>query len=545
MRVCTYLALSLCLASTLRPTSADELLPPDRDITTVVDHYVDASLTKAGLSGNPQANDGTWLRRVTLDLAGRIPTSREYDWFRQQTPDASRKQATVDRLMSLPDFDFHLRNSLDELLLFNRPYDSGFREYLLWAVKQRRPWDQMFRDMMLARYSDGVEKGSSQFLLSRVRELDDLTNDTAILFFGVNISCAKCHDHPLVEDWHQDHFYGMQAFFSRTFATRKNVLSERPFGDVKYKTTEGEEKQASFMFLTGLVVEDKSPKFEEAERKQLEEQLRKMEQVEDAGYILYPTFSPRHSLVEVAIKDERERLLAKNIVNRTWNRLLGLGLVDPPDQMHSGNPPSHPELLEWLARDLATHAYDLRRLIRGIVLSNAYGRSSEWTSESEPPAASTFAVIQTKPMTPRQLSASMLVAVRNPEQWPADLQSPDWIRHRQDIENQADGWSREFEQPSEQFQIAVDEALFFSNGERIQNDLLRDSGDRIVGQLKAIEDHAAVTRQLWINVVNREPTPEEQAMATDWLARTNIERSESIRSLLWALLTGPEFRFNH
>ena len=545
MRVCTYLALSLCLASTLRPTSADELLPPDRDITTVVDHYVDASLTKAGLSGNPQANDGTWLRRVTLDLAGRIPTSREYDWFRQQTPDASRKQATVDRLMSLPDFDFHLRNSLDELLLFNRPYDSGFREYLLWAVKQRRPWDQMFRDMMLARYSDGVEKGSSQFLLSRVRELDDLTNDTAILFFGVNISCAKCHDHPLVEDWHQDHFYGMQAFFSRTFATRKNVLSERPFGDVKYKTTEGEEKQASFMFLTGLVVEDKSPKFEEAERKQLEEQLRKMEQVEDAGYILYPTFSPRHSLVEVAIKDERERLLAKNIVNRTWNRLLGLGLVDPPDQMHSGNPPSHPELLEWLARDLATHAYDLRRLIRGIVLSNAYGRSSEWTSESEPPAASTFAVIQTKPMTPRQLSASMLVAVRNPEQWPADLQSPDWIRHRQDIENQADGWSREFEQPSEQFQIAVDEALFFSNGERIQNDLLRDSGDRIVGQLKAIEDHAAVTRQLWINVVNREPTPEEQTMATDWLARTNIERSESIRSLLWALLTGPEFRFNH
>ena len=545
MRVCTYLALSLCLASTLRPTSADELLPPDRDITTVVDHYVDASLTKAGLSGNPQANDGAWLRRVTLDLAGRIPTSREYDWFRQQTPDASRKQAAVDRLMSLPDFDFHLRNSLDELLLFNRPYDSGFREYLLWAVKQRRPWDQMFRDMMLARYSDGVEKGSSQFLLSRVRELDDLTNDTAILFFGVNISCAKCHDHPLVEDWHQDHFYGMQAFFSRTFATRKNVLSERPFGDVKYKTTEGEEKQASFMFLTGLVVEDKSPKFEEAERKQLEEQLRKMEQVEDAGYILYPTFSPRHSLVEVAIKDERERLLAKNIVNRTWNRLLGLGLVDPPDQMHSGNPPSHPELLEWLARDLATHAYDLRRLIRGIVLSNAYGRSSEWTSESEPPAASTFAVIQTKPMTPRQLSASMLVAVRNPEQWPADLQSPDWIRHRQDIENQADGWSREFEQPSEQFQIAVDEALFFSNGERIQNDLLRDSGDRIVGQLKAIEDHAAVTRQLWINVVNREPTPEEQAMATDWLARTNIERSESIRSLLWALLTGPEFRFNH
>ncbi len=523
---------------------SQELLPPQAEIATVVDHYIAEKLQTRSIQPRTIADDATVLRRTTLDLAGRVPTAMEYQWYLDQ-PETVRRDMLVDRLMQSPDFDFHLRNSLDELLLANRSHDGEFREYLLWAVRQKRPWDQMFRDMLAARQSDGAEKGATQFVSTRVQSLDDLTNDTAILFFGVNVSCAKCHDHPLVEAWKQDHFYGMQTFFNRTFITRKNVISEKPFGEVKFKTTEGEEKTAKFMFLSGSVAEDKTPSFADDERKQLEQQIQKLERDENAGYLISASFSPRRELAELAIRDDKERFLAKNIVNRTWLRLMGLGLVDPPDQMHEANPPSHPELLAWLTRDFVANGYDLRRLIRGIALSQAYARSSEWTEDETPPAASTYAVAATKALTPRQLAASLWIAIRSPDNWPSPEDSTAWNKQRIDLENQADGWSREFEQPGENFQVAVDEALFFSNNDRIMNDLLRDGGDRIVGKLKSIEDVSKSIEQLWITVLNRKPSDEELQTATTWMQRENIERLDALRSLTWALLAGPELRFNH
>jgi len=523
---------------------AQELLPPETEIAAAVDHYITSQLQSRSIEPRPTADDSTVLRRTTLDLAGRVPTAKEYQWYFDQ-PESVRRDMLVDRLMQSPDFEFHLRNSLDELLLANRPHDGEFREYLLWAVRQKRPWDQIFRDMLAARQGDGAEKGATQFVSTRVRSLDDLTNDTAMLFFGVNVSCAKCHDHPLVEAWKQDHFYGMQAFFNRTFITRKNVISEKPFGELKFKTTGGEEKTATFMFLTGTVAEDKTPSFADDERKQLEQQIQKLERDENAGYVISAIFSPRRELAELAIRDDKERYLAKNIVNRTWLRLMGLGLVDPPDQMHEANPASHPELLGWLTRDFFANGYDLRRLIRGIVLSQAYARSSEWTVDETPPTASTYAFATTKALTPRQLAASMLVVIRSPDNWPSPEDSAAWNKLRIDLENQAGGWSREFEQPGENFQVAVDEALFLSNNDRITKDLLRDGGDRIVGKLMSIEDVSESIEQLWVTVLNRKPSDDELQTATAWMQRENIERVNSLRSLTWALLAGPELRFNH
>jgi hypothetical protein len=524
--------------------NAQELLPPETEVAAAVDHYIAENLQSRSIEPRPSADDATVLRRTMLDLAGRVPTAKEYQWYFDQ-PESVRRDMLVDRLMQSPDFEFHLRNSLDELLLANRPNDGEFRDYLLWAVRQKRPWDQMFRDMMAARQADGAEKGAVQFVSSRVRNLDDLTNDTAMLFFGVNVSCAKCHDHPLVEAWKQDHFYGMQSFFSRTFITRKNVVSEKPFGELKFKTTEGEEKNATLMFLNGSVAEDKTPSFPDDERKQLEQQIQKLERDEHAGYVISASFSPRRELAELAIRDDKERFLAKNIVNRTWLRLMGLGLVDPPDQLHEANPASHPELLDWLTRDFVANGYDMRRLIHGIAMSQPYARSSEWPADETLPAASTYAFAATKALTPRQLAASMLVVIRSPDNWPSPEDSDVWKKLRSDLENQASGWTREFEQPGENFQVAVDEALFFSNNDRITKDLLRDGGDRIVGKLKSIEDVSQAIEQLWVTVLNRKPSEEELQTATVWMQRENSDRVDSLRSLTWALLAGPELRFNH
>lgn len=544
----TVLQFALIAAAVSSPcgrSDAEELLPADKEVSAAIDHYIRESLTKNGIAAVGLAEDLVLLRRTTLDLAGRIPTQAERKWFLSQ-PESDRRRLLVDRLMQLPDFDFHHRNWLDETLLPNQPYNDEFRNYLLTAVQGHRSWDTVFREIMKADASEAPEKGAAQFLRSRVRQLDDLANDTAVLFFGVNISCAKCHDHPLVMDWKQDHFYGMQSFFQRTYQTRKsNVLAERPFGEVKFTTVGGENKSAAFMFLTGDVVADRTPEFSEEERKKLEERVRKLENEDTEAEIFIPEFRPRDELVELALKDDKSRFFVKNIVNRIWLRLFGTGLVDPPDQMHSGNPPSHPKLLEWLANDFVSHDYDVRRLIQGIVLSEAYGRSSEWTSGSEPPPVYAFALAKTRVLTPRQLAASLHVAVRNPANWPGLDNVEEWTKRRTDLENQANGWVREFEQPGENFQIAVDEALFFSNSDRVQSDLLRDSDDRLLGALKKADDQNSGVEQLWLTVLGRPPIPEEVASADAWLNRVPDKKDESRRQLLWALLSGPEFRFNH
>jgi hypothetical protein len=528
------------------PLRAADLQPADQPIEQVIDHYVDAFIKADEVVTAPQANDVTVLRRLTLDLAGRIPTTKEVRDFEASTSELKRSEL-VDRLLASPDFAFHHRNELEEILLPNRRNDGEFRKYLLWAAEQNRRWDDMFRDMLTGDEEDEYQKAALQFVRTRIRDVDDLTNATSVAFFGVNVSCAKCHDHPLVEDWKQDHFYGLQSFLSRTYVTKKNVVLEKPFGQVKYTTREGVEKQAKFMFLTGANVEIASIELSSDDRKKLEEAIRKAEREDDAPIPDQQGDSARQKLVDVSLRDGDNHFFAKNIANRIWQRMLGRGLVDPVDQIHSGNPASHPALLDWLARDLVTHGYDLKRLIRGIALSQAYSRSSEWTSAAEPPTSEYFALATARPLTPRQYALSLLVASRNPSHWDQEaFQLPDrWRQERENLENASNGWSGNFETPTDGFQIAVDEALLFSNNDRIQNDLLRDSGDRLVGQLKTVEDNHSAINIAFLAVNSRQPTEEESAAIREYLAARADNRPEALRQAVWALLTGPELRFNH
>ena len=543
-RAClTFVPLLLCA---VLPVRAAELLPPDQPVESVIDHYVDDLIKQNDVQTAGQLDQNILIRRLTLDLAGRIPTTAELHAFLAAEP-ATRRSELVDRLLTSPDFVDHHRNELQLLLEYpERRNDNDFRKYLLWASEQNRPWNEMFRDMLAGDENDEYQKAALQFVKHRARSLDDLTNDTAVLFFGVNVSCAKCHDHPLVEDWKQDHYFGMQSFFSRTFLTKKQDLSEKFYGEVKFTTTGGIEKQAKFMFLNGAVVDDATPELTDESRKKYDELVKKLQQDEKVE-VSYPEFRPRQRLVETASHQDNNDFLAKNIVNRMWHRLMGRGIVDPPDQLHSENSPSHPELLDWLARDTVEHGYDLKRLIRGIVLSTAYSRSSEWDSAAEPSLAHYFAVAIPRPLSPRQYAMSLLVSTRNPPHWEQWLTKPvdDWKKERTGLENGANGWANQFEVPGANFQVAVDEALFFSNNDRIDNDLLRDSGDRLVGYIKELKDPAAAITAAFEAVNSRQPTSDEQTAMLEYLETRNDNESAALKQVVWALLTSPELRFNY
>lgn len=522
--------------------SAAELEPADRPLEMVIDHYVDALLTKDKIKPAAQVDDANLIRRLTLDLAGRIPTVAEAQGYVESTSPTKRAEL-VDRLLASPDFVWHHRNELDVMFNPNRGGDE-IRKYLLWAAQQNRPWHQMFRDMLTGDESDENQKAGLSFVRTRARELDDITNDTSVLFFGVNVTCAKCHDHPLVEDWKQDHYFGMASFFHRTYVAKKDRLGEKLAGDLKFKTKKGEEKQARFMFLTSEVWDEPKSERTPEQTKELEEAIKKHMKDEDPGQAPKLDVSPRAKLVDFALKDTNNAFFAKNFVNRMWARLFGRGLIDPLDQIISANPASHPELLDWLVRDAVTHDYDLKRLLRGIALSQTYSRSSRLETNSEALDGKYFAVARPRPLTPRQYGLSLLIASASPNQY-GSTTGDEWAKRREQLESTAGGLAGMFEQPRENFQIAVDEALLFSNSSRIENDLLRDGTDRVLGYLKTIkEPNDQVTAAYW-SISSRVPTTDERAAVLDYINKHSANPADGWKQVVWALLTGPELRFNH
>jgi hypothetical protein len=444
----------------------------------------------------------------------------------------------VDRLMGSPAFVRHQANEFDVLLMNGSR--ASVRDYLGRAFAEGRPWDRVFRELMLPDETDPKQKGASEFLRVRLKDLDKMTGEVSSLFFGVNVSCAQCHDHPLVADWKQDHFYGMKSFFSRSFESGRFV-GERDTAVVKFKTTKGQERTAKLMFLTGKVVE------EPAGLKPVKEEPRKGKKrpaTSGGTPPAPPKFSARAKLVELALQRGQGDFFARSIVNRVWDRLLGYGLVMPLDQMHSANPPSHPELLDWLARDLVEHGYDLRRLTRGLVLSRAYARSSRWDGKEAPKPAQ-FAVARVRPLRPMQLATALRLATSAPDSFPAGLKADEFDRRLQGVEGGARGLASLFEQPGDDFQVSVGEALLFSNGDRIQKELLADGNNRLVGRLKTIKDAKELVATAVQAVLSRPASAEEVKLLAEYVERRADRRAEACRQVVWALLTSAEFRFNY
>ncbi len=507
-----------------------------------IDAAIAASQRAAGIEPGAVVEDAGFARRVTLDLAGRIPTTAELQAFLDD-PAPGKRRRLIERLLTTADYAFHQRNQLDLLLLARLRRDGAWRDYLLQASRERRPWDQLLREILLPEREQPDEAGAAAFLRHRAKDLDALTNDTSSLLFGINIACAKCHDHPLVVDWEQRHYFGMASFFKRTYTTRGGSVAERFEGDVRFTTIYGEEKDASFMFLSGARVEEPAVERSDAEWKQVRQQIKEAEKNDQADPPPLPAFSPRAQLVDLALEDPR-RYLAKNVANRLWARLLGRGLVDPLDQMHSENPPSHPALLERLAEELVAHDYQLSHLVRAIMISDTYARSSR-LADAEPPPPEAFAVALPRPLTPHQLALSLSLATRDPAALPGPAKPSDWEQQRAAWEQRAEGWARRFEIPSPRFQVPVEEAMLLSNGTEMQQDLLADRSDRLVG---ALQKQPSVPEQIdraFRAILSRPAEPAERERLAAYLEARRDRPVAGLRQMVWALLTSAEFRFNH
>ena len=513
--------------------NADEKPVPVKQVTAKIDGFLESHWSANKVQPANRCDDATFLRRATLDLIGRIPTTDELDKFLADKSDDKRSK-TIDRLINGPEFPLHMGNVLDQMIQSRYAGNDAFVDYLRRSIRDSKSWDAIFREMMLGPWDTDERKPANRFLDKRAKTSDVLAVDTARVFFGVDSSCAKCHDHPLVDDWKQEHFYGMVAFFNRTTGG-KGKIGEKKDGEVMFLGSDGQEKVAKAMFLSGQMIEEPNV----ATAKTDEEKPQ--------------TISRREQLVKVAI--EQEKFFSRAIVNRMWDYFFGRGLVDPVDQMHSGNDSAIPGLLEWLSEDFANSGYDMRRLVTAIVSTRAYQLSSRWEQDSAPPKPSSFAAAALRPLSRQQLAFSLLLATGNGNiSPPSDIQSRveryagvaglQRIEQYLTIEKQAAGLATSLDARRADFHSSVGEALFMSNNAAAQQ-LINASDNNLAAQLSAFEDNDQLVTKAVRAVLSRKPHEDELTRLTDWLTRQGDDRRQASEQLVWVLVTSAEFRFNH
>ncbi len=539
--VCLWAVALVALVAVAGASRGQEILAPDRPIAEVIDHYLDLKLKTAKVAPAPQATDATIVRRLYLDLAGRIPTAGEARDYVNST-DPQKRVKLIQELVAAPEFIRHNATEFDVFLRNDNTEAGSVRGYLLTAFKDNRPWDQMFRDLLgVAEKPDPAKP--EQYVTKRLKDRDSLTRDISSVFFGLNISCAQCHRHPYIKTLTQDYFFGMREFFASSYEFQGNLLDRRFVKPSEFKAKDGKVQPVRLMFLNGKTVEREKvlaadlAKAIQEESKEIEKLAKAYAKTKELP--LPATFRPRSKLAELALAPENRDMFAQAIVNRLWYRFYGYGLVMRTDQMHANNPASHPELLQWLTHDFIVHQYDLKRLIGGLVTSKAYARSSQW-SDKEAPAPQLFAVATIRPLTPSQWAMSFAVA-NNPSLIKQGLSRELREKSLAAIETQSKGLENLLEYPREDMQIPITESLKLSNDAAI----LKSVGGQLLPVLMKSKDrNQQIEESVWA-VLSRPPTPDDYDLFDSYLEKRKDRPAAGLQQMLWALINSPEFRFNH
>jgi hypothetical protein len=494
--------------------------------TNYIDRTNDAKLQRLKLQPSPSVDDAGFLRRVSLDLTGQLPTPAEVRAFVADASKAKRG-AMIDKLMASTAYVDHWTLKWGDLLQNNRKYlgEKGgyeFREWIRESIEKNKPYDHMVREMLESRGSSYENPAANFFRVTR--EPKPTMEKTTQVFLGVRMVCAQCHDHPF-ERWTQNQYYEMAAFFS--------AVGIRPGYEV------GEE-----------IIYDQRQDFD-------------MKHPKD-GRVMNPKFilPAAHSGDSAVPTDARRRLayadwltakdnpfFAKSTVNRVWSYFFGRGIIDPVDDIRASNPASNPALLDALTNDFVAHDFDLRNLIRTIANSRTYQASiatNEWNEKD----GENFSHA-----APRRLSAEELMdalagatGVR-----PVFPEAPLDTRAEQltDPHIGKDGFLDLFGRPPRESScecerrsdLSLPQALNLVNGKTI-SDAVADANGRIAKSILGGRPDRDLIEDLYLASLSRPPTAAELASALKYL-QAGSSRAARAQDLLWALVNSKAFLYNY
>lgn len=331
-----------------------------------IDELVAQKWQRVKVVPSPLCDDATFLRRVYLDLTGLLPTSDQVKSFLADTTDSREKRAKViDELIGSEAYIAYWTNKWCDLLQVNRKFlgvegSTKFQEWIRVCVAENRPYDQFVRELLTASGSNNENPPASYFKVLRTPE--DTMENTTHLFLGIRFNCNKCHDHPF-ERWTQDQYFEMSAYFAQV--------------DLKKDPASGDRK------IGGSAVEGAKPLFEIVSDKTNGEI--KHGRTGDTVAPDFP-FAVEHEISDNASRREQlahwmtdadNPYFARSYVNRMWGYLLGVGLIEPIDDIRAGNPPTNPELLNFLTDRFVESGFDTRAMHRLICNSRTYQLSIE------------------------------------------------------------------------------------------------------------------------------------------------------------------------
>jgi hypothetical protein len=528
------------------PHAPEEKTPAERDATalaTRIDEHLAASWAAAGIKPASLADDAEFLRRVFLDLAGRIPSVAEARAFlKDDSPD--KRQRLVDKLLDSPLYVRHFSNVWRSLLIPEATTNiqvqilmPSFEAWLRKELQRNAGYDQIARDLLTAPLSNAnprqlllttntAEPSPLAYYQAKELQPENLAAGTARVFLGVRVECAQCHHHPFAS-WKREQFWGYAAFFAgMPRGPQPNVrqpAAERP--DLHEIKISGTDKVVQASFLDGSKPEWKSG------------------------------LSGRTALADWMTCPDNP-FFARAGVNRMWFYFFGTGLIDPVDEMVGGeSKESHPELLDELARQFAARHFDLKYLIRAITASKAYQLSSAATDKSQDDPH-LFARMSLRGLTPEQLFDSVAEAIGYTEEVPENNGLAIRIQPNTPRAQFLARFAGQTDKATES-QTSILQALSLMNGRLIAAATSLDA--RRSPRLSAIFDAPFLTtasriETLYLATLSRKPTVKEAERMIRYVETggdvradqpTPEQKHAALADVFWVLLNSSEFVVNH
>ncbi len=524
----------------------------DVPLREVIDAELGQVWSREKITPAGPCDDATFLRRVSLDVCGLIPTADEAKSFLDDTS-TDKRAALVERLLNHPRYGVHQADVWDMLYFGRNPpgYEArdreGFQRWLRDAFTQNMHYDELARQLLKAE-GNTAEQGAAMYLVQYDRHPEDAAMAVSQTFLGVQLQCARCHDHPH-ESWTQLDFYGMAAFFSRLQMVKagktkvdekdleKIYVGELNTGEVKFTGPAKDAKPGQ----TGEAVKPKFLLTTALEEPDLSSEIKEEKRLPDGSPPPAPKFSRKDKLAEWITSPENP-YFARAVSNRIWAQFMGRGLVHPIDNMSESNPASHPELLDSISKELIAHQFDVKWLIREILSSRAYQLAS--TGEVADAMPQWFERARTRPLSAEELLESWRVATRY-----------DVIAARKPNENRGRFYGVTFDyirnyfgEPNNgvgDFQGGLHEHLYLNNGE-LGRLMSSEKGGLLDEIMTAPDDWPTRVDQLYLAVLSRRPSEQERERFAEFChVPEKNQQPERLREALWVLMTCSEFRFNH
>jgi hypothetical protein len=486
----------------------------------VIDRAVFAKLNRMRISPSEPCTDAEFIRRASLDAIGVLPTPEEVEAF-VADPSPDRRARVVDRLLGRPEYyDFWTLKFADILRANGRLIQAKgsyvFTRWIKEQLERNTPMDRFVRELLTADGPAFKNPAANYYRISR--DPENSVETTAQLFLGVRIQCAKCHNHPF-ERWTQDDYYGFAAFFARV-KQKKGTLPE---DEVIYTASQGDVRQPR----TGQVMKPKAlggPVFDDSKVADRRESL--------ATWLTGPD----------------NPFFARSLVNRVWYHLVGRGIVEPVDDFRDSNPPSNDELLDGLTAEFVAGGFDLKALIRTILLSRTYQLSAR-TNELNADDSLYFSHAFTK-LLPAEVLLDAISTVTGTVTTFDGM--PKGSRATQLPDGKMENpFLKTFGRPARELACECEresdsnlsQALQLIGGATV-NGKLRDDHGRMAKLAASPKTPEEITRELYLVALAREPNATEMTAAVKHLASAK-DRRQAVEDLGWVLINSKEFLFRH